>query len=124
MDALAPRADEGRDKLRKATVRSKYPLTRRYPNGETWLSKPQSPYGEYIAIREGTRGTETSKYPEEEKENIDFLSSGERKGKSQTRGLYLLGLWTAICELNRIAERFWESQPERVKASYAKSEDS
>ena len=29
-----------------------------------------------------TRGSETSKYPEEEKETIDFLSSGERKGKS------------------------------------------
>jgi len=32
---LAPGADEGRDKLRKAAVRSKYPATRRYPNGET-----------------------------------------------------------------------------------------
>ena len=29
-----------------------------------------------------TRGTETSQYPEEEKESIDFLSSGDRKGKS------------------------------------------
>ena len=34
-NALAPGADEGRDKLRKAAVRSKYPTTRRYPNGET-----------------------------------------------------------------------------------------
>ena len=33
--ALALRADEGRDKLRKASGRSKYPLIRRYPNGET-----------------------------------------------------------------------------------------
>ena len=32
-DALALGADEGRDKLRKAAVRSKYPSTRRYPNG-------------------------------------------------------------------------------------------
>ena len=32
-DALALGAEEGRDKLRKAAVRSKYPLTRRYPNG-------------------------------------------------------------------------------------------
>ena len=51
VDALALRADERRDKLRKAAVRSKYPLTRRYLNGETWLSKPQSSYGEYIAMR-------------------------------------------------------------------------
>ena len=27
--------DEGRDKLRKATVRGKYLMTRGYPNGET-----------------------------------------------------------------------------------------
>src|SRR5699024_12829893 len=42
VDALALRADEGRDKLRKASGRGKYPSIRRYPNGETWLSKPQS----------------------------------------------------------------------------------
>ena len=35
-----------------------------------------------------TRGTETSQYPEEEKENIDFLSSGDRKGKSLNRLCY------------------------------------
>ena len=50
-DALALRADERRDKLRKAAVRSKYPLTRRCLNGETRLSKPQSPYTESIGIR-------------------------------------------------------------------------
>ena len=36
-DALALGAEEGRDKLRKAAVRSTYPLTRRYPNGGTHL---------------------------------------------------------------------------------------
>ena len=36
-DALALGAEEGRDKLRKAAVRSKYPLTRRCPNGGTHL---------------------------------------------------------------------------------------
>ena len=35
-----------------------------------------------------TRGTETSQYPEEEKESIDFLSSGDRKGKSLNRRCY------------------------------------
>ena len=35
VDALALGGEEGRDKLRKATVRSKYPLTRRSPNGAT-----------------------------------------------------------------------------------------
>ncbi len=36
-DALALGAEEGRDKLRKAAVRSKYPKTRRYPNEGTQL---------------------------------------------------------------------------------------
>ena len=51
VDALALRAEERRDKLRKAAVRSKYPLSRRYLNGETRLSKPQSLYGKYIAMQ-------------------------------------------------------------------------
>ncbi len=34
-DALALGGDEGRDKLRKAAGRSKYPLIRRFPNGAT-----------------------------------------------------------------------------------------
>ena len=42
VDALALRADEGRDKLRKASGRSKYPSIRRYPNGETRLVKQSS----------------------------------------------------------------------------------
>ena len=35
-----------------------------------------------------TRGTETSQYPQEEKEIIDSLSSGDRKGKSPNRLRY------------------------------------
>ena len=37
MDALAPTGDEGRGKLRKATVSCKQALTRRCPNGGTQL---------------------------------------------------------------------------------------
>ena len=51
VDALALSADERRDKLRKASGRSKYPLIRRYLNGETRLSKPQSLHGESIAMQ-------------------------------------------------------------------------
>ena len=32
---MAPEAEEGRDKLRKALGSGKYALIRRYPNGET-----------------------------------------------------------------------------------------
>ena len=35
VDALAHRGEEGRDKLRKVTCRSKYPLIRQSPNGTT-----------------------------------------------------------------------------------------
>ena len=45
---MALRADERRDKLRKAAVRSKYPVTRRFLNGETRLSRPQSSMHESI----------------------------------------------------------------------------
>ena len=37
-NALASGDEEGRDKLRKATGRSKYPIIRGYPNGETHYS--------------------------------------------------------------------------------------
>ena len=48
---MALRAEERRDKLRKAAVRSKYPLTRRCLNGETHWNRLPVPYGESIAIR-------------------------------------------------------------------------
>ena len=34
---MALGGEEGRDKLRKATVRGKYPVIRGYPNGATHL---------------------------------------------------------------------------------------
>lgn len=39
VDALALTAEEGRGKLRKAAGRSKRPMNRRYPNGETRIPK-------------------------------------------------------------------------------------
>ena len=54
-----------------------------------------------------TRGTETSQYPEEEKESIDFLSSGDRKGKSLNRCCYggagVVGAFKGIVIKNRKA---------------------
>jgi hypothetical protein len=44
VDALAPRADEGRGRLRKASGSREQTLIRRYPNGETRLgSCPVTP---------------------------------------------------------------------------------
>ena len=51
VDALALRAEERRDKLRKATGRSKYPKNRGCLNGETRLEELQSPCTESIGVR-------------------------------------------------------------------------
>ena len=42
--------------------------------------------------RKGTRGTETSKYPEEKKENSIPLVVASEKGRGQTRGLRTPGV--------------------------------
>ena len=79
---MALRAEEGRGKLRKATRSRKQALIRRYPNGATRRSKPPSPYAESIGIEEGTRGTETSKYPEEKKETSNPQVAASEKGRA------------------------------------------
>ena len=57
-------------------------MTRKSPNETTRVGTTYQPCGEFIAIRRQTRGTETSKYPEEKKANSDSPSSGERTGNS------------------------------------------
>ena len=70
VDALALRADERRDKLRKASGRSKYPLIRRYLNGETRLSKP------HVSIRQSiTYGREPGE--------LKHLSTPRRRKKTR-----------------------------------------
>ena len=44
---------------------------------------------EYIAHEKETRGTETSKYPEEEKETSIFLVAASERERAQTRDLSL-----------------------------------
>jgi hypothetical protein len=50
--------------------------------GEPGGRNGPSPAPEHIGCEEGTRGNDTSEYPEEKKESLDSLSSGERKGSS------------------------------------------
>ncbi len=47
--------------------------------GKPDTSHVVSPTPEHIGCVEGTRGSETSQYPLEEKTNSDSVSSGERK---------------------------------------------
>ena len=51
VDALALRADERRDKLRKASGSRKQAVIRRYLNGETRHEEVMSSYTEFIGVR-------------------------------------------------------------------------
>ena len=75
---MALGAEEGRDKLRKAAVRSKYPEIRRYPNGATHRVTGIPPSGRQ------TRGTETSHYPQEEKIIMIPQVVASERGRAQT----------------------------------------
>ena len=79
-DAWALKGEEGRDKLRKAAVRSKYPLTRRCPNGATQSRKEIT-----LPRSEQTRGTETSHYPQEKKIRMIPSVVASESGAAQTR---------------------------------------
>ena len=51
VNAQALRAEERRDKLRKAAGIGKYEVIRRYLNGETHRSNPPVPHSKSIAMR-------------------------------------------------------------------------
>ena len=85
VDALALRADERRDKLRKASGRGKYPWIRRYLNGETRLSKPQSAYGEYIAMRGEPGELKHLSSRRKRKQHVIPEVAASETGRAQTR---------------------------------------
>ena len=60
--------------------------------GEPGWGNAQSPPNEYIVRLEGTRGSETSKYPEEKKENSIPLVVASEEGRGQTGGLRTSGV--------------------------------
>ena len=64
-------------------------------------------------MRRETQGTETSKYLKEEKESIDFLSSGERTGNRPNRMLRRSGLRTGHRVEGNLAEAFGKAHRRR-----------
>ena len=60
--------------------------------GEPGWGNAQSPMNEYIVHEEGTRGSETSKYPEEKKENSISLVVASEEERGQTGGLRTTGV--------------------------------
>ncbi len=78
-DALALGGEEGRDKLRKAVIRGKYPHSHGYPNGATRRAQVRHPHR-----RRRTRGTETSQYPEEKKTKVIAQVVASERAGAQT----------------------------------------
>ena len=60
--------------------------------GEPGWGNAQSPMNESIVHEEGTRGSETSKYPEEKKENSISLVVASEEGRGQTERLRRFGV--------------------------------
>ena len=116
---MALRADERRDKLRKAAVRSKYPLTRRSLNGETYMSIPHVTCTESIgAGREPGELKHLSSRRKRKKTSISKVAASEME-RAQTVMRASRGSDCILDSLN-LAEWSWEDQPKRVKAPYAK----
>ena len=66
-----------------------------------------------------TQGTETSQYLQEEKENIDGLSSGERKGRSPNRACFgTTGVVGAAMNTMSGTGTVWKGGAERVRPPY------
>ena len=115
MDALALRADERRDKLRKASGSGKYTLIRRSLNGETWLSKPQSSYGEYIAMRREPGELKHLSSQRKRKQHVISKVAASEMERGQT-GVRACRGSDRVIDSEILMERFWESLPKRVKA--------
>ena len=69
--------------------------------GEPGRGNARSPTNESIVREEGTRGSETSKYPEEKKENSIPLVVASEEGGGQTRSRNTPGVEDIISETRR-----------------------
>ena len=69
-------------------------------------------------MRRQTRGTETSKYPEEEKQTSIPPVAASETGRAQTGRLAFRGCRTLYTELQKseLDEATWKGPPEQVKA--------
>ena len=114
-DALALRAEERRDKLRKAMGRSKYPLIHGSLNGETRLDRLQSSIRQSITYgREPGELKHLSSRRKRKQHVISKVAASER-GRGQT-GMRAFRGSDRRPDSESPAERLWESRPERVKA--------
>ena len=64
----------------------------------------------------GTRGTETSKYPEEKKTKVIPKVVASEIGEAQTIGSNTYGVTDSIIHSKTIIEQCWKARRNRVKA--------
>ena len=115
VDALALRAEERRDKLRKAVGRSKYPEIHRCLNGETRPERLRSSIRQSITYgREPGELKHLSSRRKRKQHVISKVAASEME-RAQTGMRASRGSDRTI-DSRVLAEWFWESQPERVKA--------
>ena len=75
-----------------------------------------------IGWQEGTRGSETSKYPEEKKENSIPLVVASEEGRGQTGGLRTTGV-AGQREVKRSDSNWLESQTKDGDSPVGEAED-
>ena len=96
-------------------------MIRRCLNGETWLSKPQSSYGEYIAMRREPGELKQLSSRRKRKQHVISKVAASEMERGQT-GVRACRGSDRVIDSEILMERFWESRPERVKAPYTKTE--
>ena len=83
--------------------------------GEPIRSHIRISHAEYIGMEKASRGTETSKYPEEKKENSIPVVAASEVGRAQTN---LFGDWgcrTLGKGVGSLAEENWKVSAKKVK---------
>ena len=80
------------------------------------MMKNHGAHGESNSHARGTRGTETSKYPEEEKSNEIPRVVASESGRGQTAYSNVCGVRTASSYL-QVSRTAWEGGPERVRVT-------
>ncbi len=70
-----------------------------------------------------TRGTETSKYPEEKKEKSILKVAASEMGRAQTESYGFRGCGQSIRDGGSLVEEIWKGPPKRVTVPYTKGED-
>ena len=112
---MALRADERRDKLRKASGRSKYPVIRRFLNGETRMRRPHASIRQSITYGREPGELKHLSSRRKRKQQVILRVAASENGRAQT-GMRAFRGSDRVIDLISLAEWFWESQPERVKA--------